>query len=406
MHKDFMFTSESVTEGHPDKLCDQISDAVVDHFLQQDPLARVRVECAVSTGILFVAARFDSSAVVDIPGIARQVIHQVGYQEPDFNAKTCSIMTSASEVPPSRYRFFDEKRLTDEEIEQIPVKNQVTVFGFACTQTSALIPLPIWLAHKLARRLAAARLQRQLLYLAPDGKTQVGVEYRERRPHRIHSITLVASQKAEGAPGPKTMQDELLDAVIKPVFADEEVKPDADTRIFINPDGPLVTGGPSVHSGLTGRKNAIDTYGEYSRHSGSALSGKDPLRIDRVGAYAARYAAKNVVAAGLAGECEVQLSYSIGLSRPVSIQVQTFGTGKLPDAEIAARIETLFDFRLGGILRQFNLRHLPSVLKGGFYKKLAAYGHVGRMDIGLPWETTDRVEPLREGAGRTVHREP
>jgi S-adenosylmethionine synthetase len=234
--------------------------------------------------------------------------------------------------------------------------------------------------------------------LAPDGKTQVGIEYKNRRPHRIHSITITATQNTSAAAGGPDLQKlirNLTDTVLDFVFRDEEVKPDDNTRVFINPDGPVVIGGPSVHAGLTGRKNAIDTYGEYSRHSGAALSGKDPLRIDRVGAYAARHAAKNVVAAGLADECEVQLSYSIGLARPVSIQVETFGTGKIPDDALAVLIEQHFDFRLAGIMKRFQLRFLPSTVKGGFYRKLAAYGHVGRMDIGLPWEVTDRVGALK-----------
>jgi S-adenosylmethionine synthetase len=276
-------------------------------------------------------------------------------------------------------------------------KNQVTVFGFACNQTSAFMPLPIWLAHKLARRLTSVRLQKILPYLAPDGKTQAGIEYRGGHPSRIHSITVIASQNKsseKGGPDLKRLNEDVREAVIGPVFQDEEIKPDDKTRIFINPDGPFITGGPSVHSGLTGKKNAIDTYGEYSRHSGAALSGKDPMRIDRAGAYAARYAAKNVIAAGLAEECEVLLSYSIGLSRPVSIYVETFGTGKIPDEKIAALIQRHFDFRLAGIIRQFNLRYLPSIIKGGFYRKLAAYGHVGRMDIGLPWELTDKAQLL------------
>lgn len=395
MRQDFVFTSESVTEGHPDKLCDQISDAIVDHFLQQDPLSRVIAECAVATGILFIAARFDSSASVDIPAVARQAINQIGYSQNDFNAATCSIMTSVKELPAEGFRRFDERRMSEEEIENIAVKNQVNVFGFACDHTAALMPLPLWLAHKLARRLTAVRLQRQLTYLAPDGSTQVGVEFRNRQPYRIHSITLVASQTDETLPSPSRLCDDLIELVIRPVFMDEKIKPDANTGIFINPDGPFIGGGPAMHSGLTGRKNAIDTYGEYSRHSGSALSGKDPLRIDRVGAYAARYAAKNIVAAGLATDCEVQLSYSIGLSHPVSIQVETFGTGRIADVAIATRLESQFDFRLGGILRQFNLRYLPSIHKGGFYRKLAAYGHVGRMDIGLPWEVTDKAQNIK-----------
>jgi S-adenosylmethionine synthetase len=394
MKKDFMFTSESVTEGHPDKLCDQISDAIVDHFLQKDPCSRVIAECAVSTAIVFIAARFSSAESIDFSNIARQVISQVGYDQNTFNAKTCSVLTSLKELPAEKCSF-DEKTLDDKAIDRITVKNQVNVFGFACNQTSALMPLPIWLARKLSRRLASARLQKILTYLSPDGKTQVGIEYRNRKPKRIHSITVIASQNQEDTPNLKQLRDEIRQAVIEQVFLDEEVQPDAKTRIFVNPDGPFIIGGPSVHSGLTGRKNAIDTYGEYSRHSGAALSGKDPMRIDRVGAYAARYAAKNVVVAGLADECEVQLSYSIGLARPVSIQVETFGTGKLSDEAIAALVEQHFDFRLAAIVKQFSLRHLPSIVKGGFYRKLAAYGHVGRMDIGLPWELTDQASLLR-----------
>ncbi|MGO9377161.1 MAG: methionine adenosyltransferase [Dissulfurispiraceae bacterium] len=394
MKKDFMFTSESVTEGHPDKLCDQISDAIVDHFLQQDPCSRVIAECAVSTAIVFIAARFSSGVSIDFSNIARQVISQVGYDQNTFNAKTCSILTSLKELPAEKCSF-DEQSLDDEAIERITVKNQVNVFGFACNQTAALMPLPIWLARKLARRLSSARLQKILPYLSPDGKTQVGIEYRDRKPNRIHSITVIASQTQEATPNLRQLRDDLRQAVIEQVFLDEEVKPDAGTRIFVNPDGPFIIGGPSVHSGLTGRKNAIDTYGEYSRHSGAALSGKDPMRIDRVGAYAARYAAKNIVVAGLAEQCEVQLSYSIGMSRPVSIQIETFGTGKVSDDKIAALVERHFDFRLAAIVKQFSLRLLPSIVKGGFYRKLSAYGHMGRMDIGVPWELTDKASLLR-----------
>lgn len=391
MKQDFMFTSESVTEGHPDKLCDQISDAIVDRLLQQDSHARVETECAVSTGIVFLAARFEPNANVDFTNIARQVIDEVGYEQKEFNGKTCSILTSLREMPIDENRFFDEKKLSDEQIEQIPVRHQANVFGFACNQTYSLMPLPIWLAHKLARRLSEVRQQNILEYLTPDGKTQVGVEYRNRKPYRIHSITVIASQNKASKPNLNKLHDDICETVIQPIFGKEDIKPDEQTRIFINPDGPLIKGGPAAHSGLTGRKNAIDTYGEYAKHSGSALSGKDPLRIDRVGAYAARYAAKNVVAADLADECEVQLSYSIGLSRPVSIQVQTFGTGKISDDEITKLLEQYFDFRLVGIIKQFNLRFLPSLTKGGFYRKLAVYGHVGRVDMELPWEKTDKV---------------
>jgi S-adenosylmethionine synthetase len=397
MREDFMFTSESVTEGHPDKLCDQISDAIVDRFLQQDPLSSVIAECAVSTAIVFLAARFRSKASVDFATVAREVIGAIGYDHHAFNARTCSIVTSLAELPPHDPDLRDEQELTDEDLERIPVRNQVTVFGFACNQTPSLIPLPIWLAHKLARQLTSVRIKSTLPYLAPDGKTQVGIEYRKRRPHRIHSITVIASQNRPTDPDLIKLTDDIRETVILPVFADEPIRPDDQTRIFVNPDGPFIVGGPSIHSGLTGRKNAIDTYGEYSRHSGAALSGKDPSRIDRIGAYMARYAAKNVLAAGLADECEVQLSYSIGLSRPVSIQVQTLGTGRIPDSEISARLEEHLDFRPAGIIRKFRLRHLPSSAKDGLYRKLAAYGHVGRTDLDLPWEHTDQTEVLRIG---------
>ncbi len=394
MKRDFMFTSESVTEGHPDKLCDQIADAVVDRHLRQDPLSQVIAECAVSNGILFIASRFASEATVDIPEVARQVIRQVGYDREDFNAASCTVMTSLTELPRSGVR--DERELSEAELDRIPARNMANVFGYACNQTPTLMPLPVWLAHKLARRLASARLQRQLAYLAPDGKTQVGVEYRDGRPHRIHSLTVVASQWGDSAVTPERLREELYELVIEPAFRDAPLSPDRATAIFVNPDGPLIGGGPATHSGLTGRKNAIDTYGEYCRQSESALSGKDPSRIDRVGAYAARYAAKNVVAAGLAEACEVQLTYSIGQARPVSIQVDTQGTGALSDEVIARRVQALFDFRPAGIIREFNLRELPSLYRGGFYHRLCAYGHVGRTDIGLPWERTDKAEDLGE----------
>jgi len=323
------------------------------------------------------------------------VIKQIGYDQIAFNAKTCSIVTSLKELRRDYHGYGDERTMTDEEIESIPVRNQVTVFGFACNQTPAFMPLPIWLAHKLSRKLTSVRLQKALAYLEPDGKTQVGVEFRNRKPYRIHSITVIASQTREGEPDLRRLEGDIRDAVIEPAFLDEEIKPDDRTRIFVNPDGAFIIGGPSVHSGLTGKKTAVDTYGEYARQSGSALSGKDPSRIDRVGAYAARYAAKNVVAAGLADECALQVSYSIGLSRPVSIEVETYGTGTIPDDEIAALVQEHFDFRGAGIISQFNLRFLPTSIKGGFYRKLAAYGHVGRMDIGLPWEVTDKANLLR-----------
>jgi S-adenosylmethionine synthetase len=389
-----MFTSESVTEGHPDKLCDQISDAIVDNFLKQDPSARVRAECAVSSAIIFIAARFASEAKVDLAYVARKVIQRIGYDQPDFNAQICSILAAPQALPIGKTSKFDEERLTEAQIKRIAAKNQVTLFGFACDQTPALMPLPIWLAHQLARQLSAVRHDKTLAYLTPDGKVQVGVEYKDRRPKRIHGVTITASQINPNKPGPKKLYQDILETVIEPVLDNEEIKLDDKTRIFVNPDGPYM-GGPIHHSGLTGRKSAVDTYGEYARHSGDALSGKDPMRIDRVGAYAARYAAKNVVAAGLAAECEVMLSYSIGLTEPVSLQVQTFGTGKISDDKIVALLKKYFEFRLAGILKQFNLRYMPGKYLDGFYQKLAAYGHFGRSDIELPWEQTDKAELLK-----------
>ncbi|MBF0457942.1 MAG: methionine adenosyltransferase [Nitrospirae bacterium] len=399
MNNDFMLTSESVTAGHPDKLCDQISDAIVDHSLQQDPNTRITAECAVSTSIVFIAAMFQSKAVMDFANIARKVIHRIGFNKKAFNDKTCSIITSLRELKPDSYGTYDEHTMTDSEMDEIAVKNNATIFGFACDQTPSLIPLPIWLAHKIAAKLAGAH--QALPYLAPDGKVQVGVEYKNRHPYRIHSIILQACQETSDVPAIEKLRDDVRQLVIDAAFADEHIGLDDKTRIFINPDGAFVTGGPASHSGLTGRKKAMDTYGGYARNSDAALSGKGPLRIDRVGAYMARYAAKNVVAAGLAHECEVQVSYSIGLARPVSIQVDTYGTGKIKDQWIEDIIEKLFDFRLPAILKKLNLRYLPNKANGGiFYQKLAVYGHFGRTDMEVPWELTDMRDKILSLSGQ------
>jgi S-adenosylmethionine synthetase len=395
MKRNFIHTSESVTEGHPDKLCDQISDAIIDRFLERDICARVTAESAVSLSVVFIAARFASEVKVDFPNVARKVIRRIGYVDDEFNFRTCSILTSLKEMEPDQHCLDPAQEASEEEIDRIVAYDQVTLFGFACNQSPTLLPLPIWLAHKLSRRLSEVRLQGVLPYLAPDGTTQVAVEYQNRVPRRIYSITINSSQKDRTYPEPKRLRKDVIEAVVEAVFEDEAIVPDKKTTVLVNPGGPLKLGGPSVHSGLTGRKNAIDTYGGYSRNSGSALRGKDPLRIDRVGAYAARYAAKNVVAAGLADQCEVELSYSIGLAGPVSIQVETMGTGKISDDEISALLEKHFDFRLGGIVRQFDLRRLPSLSTGGFYRKLAAYGHFGRTDMDLPWEATDKADVLK-----------
>jgi S-adenosylmethionine synthetase len=324
------------------------------------------------------------------------VIRKIGYDQPDFNDKICSILSAPQELQVDKSSRFDVDKLTEKKINKIAAKNQVTLFGFACDHTPELMPLPIWLSNKLARQLTRVRREKILPYIQPDGKVQVGVAFKDRKPKGIHSVTISASQIDPAKPSPKKLHKEILENVIDPVFKKEPIRPDKRTRIFINPDGPYL-GGPTHHSGLTGRKSAVDTYGEYARHSGDALSGKDPLRIDRVGAYAARYAAKNVVAAGLASECEVMLSYSIGLTKPVSLQVQTFGTAKIPDSKIVDLLAENFDFRLAGILRQFKLREQPVKHLDGFYQKLAAYGHFGRTDMDLPWEATDKAKDLAAG---------
>lgn len=393
MTRNFLFTSESVTAGHPDKLCDQISDAIVDRYLQQDPLASVMAETAVSKAILFIAVHFSSKGTVDIPGLAREVIRDIGYKDESFNARACSIMTSLNEVSGSGDLLLDERELDDEALDRLAVTEHATVFGFACNQTEQLMPLPIVLAHELARGLDEAKRSGRVSYLEPDGKTQVGIEYIDNRPHRLHSVTLVASQSRD-APSLSKLRDDLKEHVIDPVFASTQVRLDDRSSISINPEGPVVLGGPRLHSGSTGRKTSVDTWGDYARSSGSALSGKDPTRIDRIGVYAARHAAKNVVAAGLADECEVQLSYSIGLARPVTVRARTFGTGRIPNAEISKRIEESFDLRLGGVLRNFGLRWLPLERKQDFYRRLACYGQFGRRDLDLPWERTDAVARL------------
>ena len=395
MSDDFIFTSESVTKGHPDKLCDQISDAVVDHFLRHDPQSSIVAECAISSGILFVSAHYASMAGFAIPEVARQVIRGVGYTKDVFDADACTIMTSFMDHTARDYHPVNLDAMSDADLDAITAKHQVTVFGYACDHTSVLMPLPIWLAHRLAARLDDEDVAKELPYLLPDGKAQVTIEFHDGRPARIHTITLVASQVSADAVSPEQLHSDLLASVVEPVLAKEKFRLDKDTNVYVNPDGPIVGGGPTAHSGLTGRKTGIDTYGEYARQSGTGLSGKDPMRIDRVGAYVGRYAAKNVVAAGLARECEIQLSYSIGVPAPVSVRARTFGTGKMADKELGERVAQVFDFRVGAIVRDLELRKLPARNPLGFYQRLAAYGQMGRVDLDAPWERTDKVEALK-----------
>lgn len=391
MKKLCLFTSESVTEGHPDRLCDTVSDAILDRILRQDPYSRVVTECALSKNVLFIAARLATLATVDLPEIARNSISQINFRPEDFNAEECSVITSLIPMPNEHRAIGDEMEMSDAELDTITVRNQVTLFGYACDHTPELMPLPIVLANRISRNLASVRRQGIVTGLSPDCTTQVGVDFDGRKPQSIHSITLIAGAEdpEAGSRSHEEWKQLLMEQVVTPTLHESMVKTTKKTEIFVNPQGIYPKSGPASHSGMTGRKTASDSYGGYSRHSSSALSGKDPLRIDRSGAYAARYAAKNVVASGLAQECEIQLSYSIGHAGPISIRVNTFGTGKLADHEIESRLEKWFDFRLGAIIKTFRLRHLPTEHRGRFYGQLPTGGHFDHATLVLPWEKTD-----------------
>lgn len=394
MTSNFIFTSESVTRGHPDKICDQVSDAIVDHFLKQDPDARIIAECAVSSGVIFISTHYATAATaLDITDIARRTIREIGYPKEIFDANDCTILTSIMDHSESDYTPMDLDTMTDAELDKVTARQQTSVFGYACDHTEDLLPFPIWLAHRLAHRIDVVQSVKKLPYLLPDAEIQVGFEFIDDQPARIHSITLVATQGDDSSIDLDGLRDDMIKTVINPALHKVKIEADAKTNIHINPGG-LRKGGPAVHSGLTGRKTGIDTYGGFARSSGAALSGKDPMRIDRVGAYVARYAAKNVVAAGLARECEVQLSYSIGMANPVSMRVRSFGSSELDDDAIADRLRQVIDFRPGGIVRDLGLKTLSAQL-GGFYRKLAVYGHMGRRELEVPWEDTSIAEKLK-----------
>jgi S-adenosylmethionine synthetase len=390
-----LFTSESVTEGHPDKICDQISDSIMDAILEKDANARVACETSVTTGLVLVAGEITTSAYVDIPKIVRETIREIGYTRAKFgfDADTCAVLTSIDEQSPdiamgvNKALEAREGQMTDEEIESIGAGDQGLMFGFATNETPELMPLPIAMAHQLSRRLAEVRKNGTLPYLRPDGKTQVTVEYDGETPVRIDTIVISTQHDPEVTL--EQIQRDLKEQVINPIVPAKFL--DGQTKYFINPTGRFVIGGPQGDAGLTGRKIIVDTYGGYARHGGGAFSGKDPTKVDRSGAYAARYVAKNIVAAGLADKCEVQVAYAIGVAQPVSISVDTFDTGKLPEARLVELIRKHFDLRPAGIIKELDLRR-------PIYKGTAAYGHFGRTDLDVPWERTDKAEALKKDA--------
>lgn len=395
MTTDFVFTSGSVTKGHPDKLCDGISDAIVDACLIQDPASRVVTESAVSGGVIFISQRAHTEATVDLADTARAAVIEAGYTTGEFNARDCSVMISQADLSGDAALRLDLAALSSQQREAIVAGHQVTLFGYACRQTPQFMPLPVMLAHHLARRLDQIVADGELPYLGPDGQAQVGVIYRDRQPVGIHTIAIQATQHQGQVAKLSQLRRDLREYLIEPEMEIHGIPLDQGTQFLINPENSLVTGGPTLHAGLTGRKTGIDSYGEYARHSGAALSGKDPLRIDRIGAYAARHAAKNLVAAGLADECELQLSYVVGQARPVGLRVETFGTGTLDDAELAERVCRVFDFRPGIIAHDYCLQTLPAERQGFFYP-LTCYGQMGRDDLDAPWERLDRVNALKD----------
>ena len=413
--KNFLFTSESVTEGHPDKVCDQISDAILDEFLMYDPKSRVAAETTVTTGMALVCGEITSNCYVDIPTVVRNTIKSIGYNGEEgggFDYKTCAVLTSIDEQSidiaggvNKALEARDNNAVTSkDETLDIGAGDQGIMFGYACNETKELMPLPISLAHKLAKKLAEIRKNHVIDYLRPDGKSQVTVEYKDGKPYRIDTIVIstqhdpVIRGESDNTKIQNIIRNDMIELVIKPVFSEYDIKPDENSTYLINPSGRFVIGGPQGDAGLTGRKIIVDTYGGYARHGGGAFSGKDPTKVDRSAAYAARWVAKNIVKAGLADKCEIELAYAIGKSQPVSILVDTFDTGKLSDEELSKIVKETFDLRPAAIIEKFDLRNLPAKNGGKFYSKLAAYGHIGREDFFVPWEETQMTEILNQKA--------
>ena len=390
----YFFTSESVTEGHPDKICDQISDAVLDEILAQDKMARVACEVSCTTGLIVVMGEITTTAQVDIQKIARETVLEIGYDRAKygFDGNTCGVLTALDKQSPDISMgvssALEQKNGETDEAYSTGAGDQGIIFGYACNETEELMPLPISLAHKLAKRLTLVRKNGTLGYLRPDGKTQVTVEYHDNTPVRVDAV-VVSSQHSPEV-DMDTLRKEIIENVVKPIIPAEMM--DENTKFFINPTGRFVIGGPQGDSGLTGRKIIVDTYGGYSRHGGGAFSGKDPTKVDRSAAYFARYIAKNIVASGAADKCEVQLAYAIGVAKPVSVLVETFGTGKVDEARIADAVNAIFDMRPAAIIEALDLRK-PQ------YKQVAAYGHMGREELSVKWEQTDKVDKIKEYLG-------